>query len=152
MFRSGLVLLIGGVIASGCSSDRAPSVTAPTAVVPSAPIAPPTGATYTLFGVISESGPNGRVPIEGVIVEELTCDAVRPGCSVNRTVATRTDANGYYSLPGLYVGSDNFLWLTKPGFRIDVQLSPGCDFCYRSVTIAGDTRLDIELAREAPPE
>lgn len=150
MSRFVLVLLASGLTVSGCSSDRAQGVTAPTAVVASTPVSPPTGGVHTLFGVISESGPSGRVPIEGVNVEELTCDAVRPGCSINRVVSTKTDANGYYSLAGLYAGRDNFLWLTKPGFRIDVQLSPGCDFCYRSVTIDGDTRLDIELAREVP--
>jgi hypothetical protein len=86
--------------------------------------------------------------VEGVIVEVMTCDALHPGCDVNRIVATKTDANGYYSLPELHRGASNFLWLTKAGFRIDVQLAPGCDLCYRSLTIDGDTRLDIELSSE----
>jgi hypothetical protein len=148
MSRFALVVLTSALVASGCSNDRL-SVTAPTAVVPPTPTPPPT-ASYTLFGVISESGPNGRVPIEGVLVEEWSCDVAHGGCTINRTVTAQTDANGYYSLPGLYPGKDNFLWLTKPGFRIDVQTSPGCELCYRSVTITSDTRLDIELAREAP--
>ena len=150
MLKCLLVLMAASLVFSSCSDARVASVTAPTMVGTASPppVSPPSVATYTLFGVISEAGTNGRIPIEGVIVEEMTCDALNPGCGINRIVATKTDANGYYSLPGLNVGKNNFLWLTKPGFRIDVQIAPGCDFCYRSLTIDTDTRLDIELSRE----
>lgn len=101
-----------------------------------------------MFGIISESGANGHVPIEKVHVEELTCDAPWLQHQPRRVDQNRRE--WLLQFAGLYGGRNNFLWLTKPGLRIDVQVSPGCDLCYRSVTIDGDTRLDIEVAREMP--
>lgn len=93
------------------------------------PSAPPLSAgpspTYTLSGVVSEATPAGPAPIEGAQVEES-----------NRHVAARTDRNGFFSLSGLFAGSSSIL-VSKENYETD----------RRTVTINGDTRLDIQLRR-----
>jgi hypothetical protein len=109
------------------SSPIAPSPSTPSAPAPSQP-------TYTLSGVISEVTPSGRVPVEGVLVEEVSCD---PRCTNFGQTAT-TDPKGFYRLSEFPASQARFLWLSKKGYRADEL----------SVTITTDTRLDIELVRQ----
>ena len=101
--------------------------------------------TYTLSGVISEITATGLVPIEGVTVEFLSW----VGDDNYAYGETPTDAQGRYRLPGFWSGSDVYteIWLTKAGYRIDPQMNPSCDRCFRTLTITGDTVLDIQLER-----
>jgi hypothetical protein len=109
-------------------------VSSPIAPSPSSPSAPaPPQPTYTLSGVISEVTPSGRVPVEGVLVEEVLCN---PLCT-NPVQTATTDPNGFYRLSEFPAGQARFLWLSKKGYRADEL----------SVTITTDTRLDLELLR-----
>ena len=101
--------------------------------------------TYALSGVISEITATGLVPIEGVTVEFLSW----VGDDNYAYGETPTDAQGRYRLPGFWSGSDVYteIWLTKAGYRIDPQMNPSCDRCFRTLTITGDTVLDIQLER-----
>lgn len=103
--------------------------------------------TYTLSGVISETTANGPAGIEGVAVyffAYVSNDYYAEGM-------TTTDEKGRYRLTGLWSGADVYtdIWLTKSGYRIGVQTNPPCDNCFRTVTITGDTVLDIQLERLA---
>jgi hypothetical protein len=82
-------------------------------------------ATYTLSGVVSEETPTGRVPLEGVHVEESNFHA-----------GSITYGNGLYSISGLHAGVSP-LWVSKEGYQNQI----------RNVAIDGDTRLDIQLVR-----
>ena len=109
----------------------------PIAPSPSTPTAPaPSNATYTLSGVISEVTPSGRVPIEGVLVEVVSCDAHDRACAPVQSATT--DPNGSYRLPEFPASQARWVWLSKNGYRADEL----------SVTITTDTRLDVDLARQ----
>lgn len=98
-------------------------------------------ATYTLSGLVSEMTPDGRTPVEGVLIEGYTC-APR-NCHVQTST---TDRNGLYSI-GLYAGQ-NGVWVTKEGYEFDGPPAlPACDYCNATVTLNGDTRFDIQLVR-----
>jgi hypothetical protein len=102
---------------------------------------------YTLSGVISEvtsSGPVGIAGVEVWIFNYVANDNWSWG-------STTTDAQGRYSLPGAWSGSDanTDLWLTKEGFRIDRLNS--CEGCFRVLRITGDTELNIRLERLPVP-
>jgi hypothetical protein len=65
----------------------------------------PRVAIYTLTGVVSEETPAGLVPIEGVLVEEYSCEDVSPSppffsstCPINIYQATTTDKRGFIAL------------------------------------------------------
>jgi hypothetical protein len=109
---------------------------------------PPLGprATYTVSGVISEITQTGLVPIEGVLVEGWS---YVDNHTYSDTLSATTDRNGFYSMPGVWGGTDvyNGIWLTKAGYRIDPQMNPSCDGCFRSITVTGDMRLDLQLER-----
>jgi hypothetical protein len=98
--------------------------------------------TYSLSGVISEMTPTGLAGIEGV--------EVYFGSDLNNTTyaegETMTDGQGRYRLTGVW-GQDalNRIWLQKTGYAIDTD--PSCEFCFRTLTISGDTVLDIRLER-----
>lgn len=95
---------------------------------PSPPPAPaPPRATYILSGTVSEVSPIGQRAIDGVRLE------VRGENTTNFLSAT-TDKNGLYNIPGLYTGSSS-LSVSLVGYVTDTK----------SVTISGDTRLDIQL-------
>ena len=138
-FLVSVATLLSACTGSGpVSSPIAPSP--PTSSAPTVP-----QPTYTLSGLISEATPSGSVPVEGVLVEELSCDAGYHVCS--QVVHTAmTDLNGSYFLAGLSASQTHFLWVSKKGYR--AEASPNCEGCFRSVTIDADTRLDIELVRQ----
>lgn len=111
-----LCALLSLVVPLAACSDGA---TYPTSPTPAAP-APP---TYTLSGTVSEMTSAGPVPIERVQVIDL---------STNRTTISNSD--GFYSI-GQLPATNRSIQLIKDGYVTAT----------RSVTISGDTRLDIEL-------
>ncbi len=138
---------------TGCDDARRPtSPTAPSVVAQ--PAVPTTAAQakligVTLFGVVSETTPTGRVPIADV---SIYCDA----CGVDGHTMLQTDGNGFYSFNG-DLGSGGGIWLMgdttllllgKPGYYDPVGQPGGAGIdSQRLVTIKGDTRFDIELVR-----
>lgn len=104
---------------------------------------------HTLFGTVSELSSVGRpVPVEGVEVAVMSCNAVSKGCLYNASQTVKTDKTGSYRFQGLYAGKNNFLWITKQGYDV-VGLPPiaTCDHCNTTVTLDGDTQFDVQLVR-----
>lgn len=101
-------------------------------------------ATYTLSGVISELTATGRAAVEGVRVEALICHTDAYGCPINSVPTTITDRNGFYSVSGLYEGT-NYLWAIKDGYQPGPV--PNCEGSCWTVEVNSDTRFDIQLVR-----
>jgi hypothetical protein len=112
-------------------------------------------AIYTLSGVVSEVTPTGLVPVEGVLLEESSCEDVAPAppsshkaCPANISQTTKTDKRGLYSFSGLYSGQENVVWAGKEGFEDPFpQHYPENPEGGQAVTIDGNTRFDIQLVR-----
>jgi len=137
------------VLTGGCGNNS--GVSAPTLnpapTVPS-PVPIPAQRNLSLFGTVYEVTAAGRAPVPGVVIEEMTCDAASPGCQVNIIQHTTTDSDGAYRISGLYVGRNNFVWISKEGYEpVGRPAVPTCDNCNQIVEMNGDTHLDIELAR-----
>jgi hypothetical protein len=81
--------------------------------------------TYTLSGFVTEMTSAGVTPVEGVRVGVLSSGG-----------SATTDANGSYSLSGLSPRS-NSVSVSKPGYVTD----------QKTITMVGDTRLDIRVDR-----
>jgi len=81
--------------------------------------------TYTLSGVVFEVTPTVQAPVEGARVE----------VSNPRLIAT-TDESGSYRIAGVYAGLNSVRVSTEAYETVS-----------RVVTIDGDTRLDIQVAR-----
>jgi hypothetical protein len=115
----------------------------------------PRVAIYTLSGVVSEVTPTGLVPVEGVLLEESSCEDVPPAtpsshkaCPVYISQTTKTDKRGLYSFSGLYSGQENVVWAGKEGFEDPFpQRYPENSEGGQAVTIDGNTRFDIQLVR-----
>lgn len=112
-----LMVVIGFCVAGiGCGKDGSP--TGPTPV----PTVQPTRTRVTVFGVISKTsgGPAASVSVR----------ATGPG----PTVTTTTDGNGYYSLPGVTIGSVT-LALGGTGYVARSE----------SVAVSADTQHDMRI-------
>lgn len=96
---------------------------------PTSPAPVPRGpvATFTLSGTVFETAAHGRVPLAGVIVAELT--------SGQRAM---TDDAGFYSL--VVPVTSRFVEISKHGYLTTTK----------PVSVAGDLRLDFEMARSGP--
>jgi len=117
----------------------------------------PRVAIHALSGVVSEMTAIGLIPIEGVLVEEYSCEEVSPlppffssTCPVVIYQVTTTDKQGRYSFSGLYSGKGNTIGVSKEGFEDPFGISngpegPGAN--NQAVTIDGNTRFDIQLVR-----
>jgi hypothetical protein len=92
---------------------------------PTSPGSPTVTGAYTLSGVVTELTPAGMAPVEGARVEEAR----------SRRFAT-TDANGFYSLSRLSAANTS-VSVNKPGYVSNT----------RTVTISGDTQLDLRVER-----
>jgi hypothetical protein len=88
---------------------------------------PPTTVTFTLSGAVSEMMAAGAGPIGGVRVVD-----------VGSGRAAVTDAGGRYTIPGLSAASHAFA-ITRNGYVTQT----------RTVTMTGDTQLDVQLERMA---
>ena len=111
-------------------------------------------ATFTLSGVVSERTATGLVPVEGVRIDDWSCDPVFPGnrlpvpsdgCNYGLSRSTTTDKSGRYNVPGVYA-SRNLICATKDGYEGNVADSE-CEGYSTSLTLDGDTRFDIQLVR-----
>jgi hypothetical protein len=112
------------VTACGDGNGTIPTATAPTPTTAPAPTPAPV-STFALFGVVSEVTANGVMPIEGVQVEEY-----------HRHQFSTTDANGFYHISGVSVGS------LGVGFEHE-----GYQSSRSIVNVNGDTRFDIQAIR-----
>jgi hypothetical protein len=110
--------------------------------------------TFTLSGVVSEMTDVGLTPIEGVRIDDWSCDPVFPGnrqrvpsdgCSYGLSHSTTTDKQGRYSVPAVYA-TQNFICATKEGYQGSSNPSE-CEGQAESLTVDGDTRFDIRLVR-----
>ena len=116
---SGLCAVVGvAVTVSACGR------TTPTSPMPPIPPSAP-AATYTVSGVVSTASETGRRPVEGIVVRDAS--------SAQRAT---TDRNGFYSLPGLHARATS---IVVEGY--------GYVAVTRTLTISGDTQLDIEVVR-----
>ena len=118
----------------------------------------PRVAIYTLAGVVSEVTPTGLKPLEGVRIDEYSCEEVLPtppffpggGCPVLIFQTVITDKQGRYTFSGLYSGKENSIAVSKEGFEDPLGSSDGPEgpgTNSQAVTIDGDMRLDIQLVR-----
>jgi len=145
-----LLLTLGVLSISITSCAGSPPVSpTPVPVPASGQTLPPANGIYTLFGVVSEMTPDGPVPVVGVRINETSCPS--GSCPTPTTQSATTDDNGYYSIPGLFSGGNNTLWVTKTGYEPAVPANGDCGGCTQILTISGDTRLDIPLVRETGP-
>jgi hypothetical protein len=94
----------------------------PASLTPPAPL-----PTYTLSGGVVGMTATGLTPIEGVVVQ------------AGQTKPVRTDANGFYTIPGLDAAARLTVTTIKAGYATGQT----------NVAISGDTRLDIQLVRVA---
>lgn len=99
--------------------------TPPTPIPSPTPTPTPVGLNYTVSGAVTEMTEEGLTPVEGM--------RVRVSSSIESAM---TDANGFYSLPGVRASSD-FVTVTKDGY---VQVST-------PLKATADTRLDIRVQR-----
>jgi hypothetical protein len=93
--------------------------------------------SFVLSGMVYESTPDGRVPLDGVV---LYCDGC--GSPVGHTFAT-TDANGFYRFEWTLNGKNWIQFYSKDGYRYAGPLEPGGI----PVNVNGNTRFDIELVK-----
>ena len=112
-------------------------------------------AIYMLSGVVSEMTPSGPMPVQGVVLEELSCeDIAAPAssphnpCPASISQTTTTDQSGRYSFSGLYAGAANVVWARKEAFEDPFpQQLPDNSEGGHAVRIDGSTRFDIQLVR-----
>ena len=133
--KRALCVVLLAILASACgggnSGITSPSPTLiPTPTPTPTPIPPGLG---TVSGVVFEEAPSGRVPVEGALVTGPWDYPVT------------TDSNGAFSLaacgdsPCVFHNGDPFVaYVSKSGYQMATK----------SVTINGDTRLDIQLVRQ----
>ena len=93
--------------------------------------------TFVLSGMVYENTPDGRVPLDGVV---LYCDGC--GSPVGHTFVT-TDANGLYRFEWTLNGKNWIQFHSKDGYRYAGPIEPNGI----PVNVNGDTRYDIELVK-----
>ena len=143
-----LIAVVLASFAIACNGKSvAPGITSPISPSPS-PSNSPSTVGLNLSGIVTQVTPTGRIPVEGVLVEAMSCHTTSYGCSTYLIQSVTTDQSGAYKFSELYFGSNNFVWITKDGYEpVGMPRVPTCDYCNRILTIEGDTQLDIELAR-----
>jgi hypothetical protein len=117
----------------------------PTATAPSPTPAP--RSTFALFGVVSEVTANGNVPVEGVELQVMSCaPSVRLACGGHGSILNvTTNAKGAYIADGVYPGQA-VVWVEKTGFQLPEGVKVDGEGA-QTVTVNGDTRLDVQLVR-----
>ena len=144
------VAALGLTIAmSGCGDGSlnpllpvSPSSPSPLPAPPPAPI-----GSGVLSGVVVETTSTGRTPVEGATIYIMTCGI--SNCPDVKGYSVTTDAEGSYRIAGVYNGDLNYVWISKEGYQLINPMAPGTcpDNCDRTLTVNGETRLDVELAR-----
>jgi hypothetical protein len=114
--------LMGVALLVSACDGRTQSPTSPTPTATT----PPTTATFNLSGAVSEMTTAGPAPIGGARVAVTSSGR-----------AAVTDASGHYSIPGLSATS-HLISVTRDGYVTQT----------RTVTLSGDTQLDVRLERE----
>jgi hypothetical protein len=128
VFRAGrapghVAALMGvAILISACGEGSIP--TAPTQTIATPP-PPPTTVTSTLSGSVSEMTAQGALPIRDARVTEMSSGRIAV-----------TDPGGLYTIPGLSASTRVFS-ITADGYVTTT----------RTVTLSGDTRLDVQLER-----
>jgi len=127
-------------VACGDGNGTIATVTAPTPT-------PAPRSTFAVFGVVSEVTANGIVPVEGVGIQVMSCDpSVRDGCGGNGSIlGVTTNGKGDYVVDGVYPGAA-VVWVEKPGFQLPEGVKVDGEGA-QTVTVNGDTRLDVQLVR-----
>jgi len=162
---SSRAVVVIGALSLGLSNCQGRSV------VPTSPtsVAPPTVSVTTrvaplvrepvfhdLVGLVSESTSAGEIPVEGALVEILSCQAsaICGSAMVSRTV---TDREGSYRFSGLYSANTadsyqaiNIVWVTKPGYIDPFPPRPEASEGGQFVRLIGNTRFDVHVVREEP--
>ena len=152
LVRLGMVVLLVQMLAScGADGSRASVPTAPSLPTPPASVAAgrpfwPPGAfdpNVTLAGEVFEIVQGREVPVEGAWVY---CEL----CTEETHAGMYTDNKGAYAFAGVW---DKFFWIsvTKPGYqdpRGPTKTGLPDGHVRRDVTINGDTRFNVELARK----
>ena len=147
--RSGMLMMTLAVGLTGCGSSASPGPTAPS-TTPAPGGTPWPGGSFvdaTLSGTVYEVTATGRVPIEGVA---LYCEL----CGAGTHTWAYTDSYGFYRFIGVWVdGRPTSVHIRKDGFAdppgVPGSLPPNPSGAgWREVMVNGDTRLDIELARQ----
>jgi hypothetical protein len=106
------------------------AVAASTAACGDTPTSPDTtNRTTRLSGTVTEMSTAGRSPVEGAVVTHVATGR-----------SATTDSTGAYSIAEIPAGLATIV-ATKDGY----------DTTTRSVTVSGETRLDLELARRRIP-
>jgi hypothetical protein len=100
----------------------------------------PPPPTFTVSGVVFEMTAAGQVPVQGVWMWCDDCD------QSDIELPLLTDANGFYTFSGLTNGVHPLL-LSKSGYSV-VAPTPGHGPGETAVTVNGDTRFDIQLAKD----
>ena len=128
------------VAACGDGNGPVPAATAPT------PTTAPR-STFALFGVASEMTPTGIVPVEGVMMQVMSCDpSTRGGCGGNGLISNgTTNAQGAYIVDGVYPGAA-VVWVSKTGFHLPEGVKADGEGA-QTVMVNGDTRFDVRLVR-----
>jgi hypothetical protein len=95
---------------------------------------------YTLSGVVSELGPAGPIPVEGV---QLYCDSCG---SPDGHTFTSTDATGFYRFAWTPAGVHPVqVW--KEGYELVDASAVIAGTAVATAVVKGDTALDIRVAR-----
>ena len=118
---AGLVIITVTASATGCGNAAAPP-TVPTAQATPQPL-------FTLSGTVVERTGVSSVPVEGAIVSHL---------AIGRSATT--DRNGGYVIADVPGSILTTIVVTKDGYQNTS----------RSVSVSGDTRLDLQLVRRPP--
>ena len=150
-FAMGIAIVLATLVVACGSDDTPPIPIAPTPPqTPSAPTppAPAPRTLYTLAGVVFEVTSAGNMPLQGV---EVYCEPCGPPDGHSSRM---TGADGVYSFDGVGgVASGNIqMLLHKRGYVLPNQpdmSGPNGDNWMGSVTVtvAGDTRFNIEIIR-----
>jgi hypothetical protein len=152
--QNGIVLLALALGLAGCGGG-ADSASAPSPVQPSVPVPQPGDSAVlvgaTVAGVVYEVTATGQAPVADV---SIYCDV----CGADGHTWKTTDANGYYSFSGdlatgggVWLGAKGPVGLivTKTGYRVVNAATTFPDGSASvSIVVHGDSRLDIQLARQ----
>jgi hypothetical protein len=133
LIAAGLALVPGACDGSGRSSIP----TAPTSdpanpaspTGPASPTSPASPATYTVSGVVFEVTAAGHTPVTGARVQII---------SPTTQLETTTDGDGLYTVSGVPAGPE-VVRVSNQGYERR-----------KTVTIGGDTRIDIEVFLQGP--